>query len=192
MKHLIRGRNVAKQASGQAPEVELSRRNFLSSAGIAVVSVGVLGSGLLASADAWANGALDKQASLTLLQMARDLFPNDDLEDIHYANIIAPMGKQANEDASLKKQLNDGAAELDKRAMAHFGKPFAEVKQEDDRVIVLTEIESTEFFNTLRNAVMMGIYNKKELWPRFGYGGSSWEKGGYLHRGFDELDWLKA
>ena len=32
--------------------------------------------------------------------------------------------------------------------------------------------------------------NQKALWPKFGYEGSSFEHGGYLHRGFNDLDWL--
>ncbi|GAA0415871.1 hypothetical protein GCM10009133_25440 [Cocleimonas flava] len=192
MKRVSLGDDADNKTTDEQQDVQLSRRKFLSSAGAAVVSVSLLGGGILASADAWAKGALDKHASSTLLLMARDLFPNDDLEDIHYAKIILPMGEKATEDSSLKKQLNDGASELDKRSMKHFGKKYIEVKKEKDRVVVLEEIESTEFFGTLRNAVMMGIYNNEELWPRFGYGGSSWEKGGYLHRGFDEIDWLKG
>ncbi len=34
------------------------------------------------------------------------------------------------------------------------------------------------------------LYNQKELWPRFGYEGSSAEHGGYINRGFADIDWL--
>jgi hypothetical protein len=36
------------------------------------------------------------------------------------------------------------------------------------------------------------LYNQQELWTKLGYEGSSAEKGGYLHRGFNDLDWLPA
>ena len=37
---------------------------------------------------------------------------------------------------------------------------------------------------------MVGLYNQKELWPIFGYEGASADKGGYIERGFDDIDWL--
>jgi hypothetical protein len=36
----------------------------------------------------------------------------------------------------------------------------------------------------------LGLMNHAPLWPRLGYEGSSFDKGGYLHRGFDDIDWL--
>ena len=38
--------------------------------------------------------------------------------------------------------------------------------------------------------LVTGFYDNKAVWPLFGYEGSSWEKGGYLNRGFDDIDWL--
>jgi len=28
------------------------------------------------------------------------------------------------------------------------------------------------------------------VWPKFGYEGSSSERGGYINRGFDDINWL--
>ena len=56
---------------------------------------------------------------------------------------------------------------------------------------LLRAIEETPFFQSVRGALLFGIYNNKELWHSFfGYEGSSWEKGGYVNRGFNDLDWL--
>ena len=55
----------------------------------------------------------------------------------------------------------------------------------------MRDIQHTLFFATVKGSLLMGIYNNPALWPEFGYGGSSWEQGGYLHRGFDaDPDWL--
>jgi hypothetical protein len=35
-----------------------------------------------------------------------------------------------------------------------------------------------------------GLYNNKEAWPLFGYEGASADKGGYITRGFDDINWL--
>ena len=34
------------------------------------------------------------------------------------------------------------------------------------------------------------LYNNPEVWPKFGYEGSSAEHGGYINRGFSDIDWL--
>ncbi|MNW11081.1 hypothetical protein D3C71_2084400 [compost metagenome] len=54
----------------------------------------------------------------------------------------------------------------------------------------MREIETTPFFRETRSALMFGLYDNKTLFPLFGYEGSSVEKGGYLARGFNDLDWL--
>ena len=34
------------------------------------------------------------------------------------------------------------------------------------------------------------LYNQKEVWPIFGYEGEFLSKGGYIERGFDDIEWL--
>ena len=36
----------------------------------------------------------------------------------------------------------------------------------------------------------VSLYNNKEVWPKFGYEGASADKGGYINRGFNDIDWL--
>ena len=68
--------------------------------------------------------------------------------------------------------------------------PYVEVGWEEDRVALLKQIEATTFFRKLRAGLVTGLYNQKEIWPLFGYEGSSADKGGYIHRGFNDLTWL--
>ena len=51
-------------------------------------------------------------------------------------------------------------------------------------------IEGTVFFGTVRAGLVTGLYNQKEVWPIFGYEGESFSKGGYIERGFDDINWL--
>ena len=37
---------------------------------------------------------------------------------------------------------------------------------------------------------MVTLYNDKEVWDILGYEGASYDKGGYINRGFNDLDWL--
>jgi hypothetical protein len=58
------------------------------------------------------------------------------------------------------------------------------------RTSLLHEIETSAFFQKVRGNLITGIYNNKEVWPLFGYEGESASKGGYIHRGFDDVAWL--
>ena len=42
----------------------------------------------------------------------------------------------------------------------------------------------------MRGDLVVSLYNQKEVWPKFGYEGSSAEHGGYINRGFADIDWL--
>jgi len=71
----------------------------------------------------------------------------------------------------------------------HSALPFAELS-ESYRNQALRKIESTpEFFFVQRNSVRF-FYDNLEVWAAFGYEGASVHLGGYLRRGFDDLDWL--
>jgi len=37
---------------------------------------------------------------------------------------------------------------------------------------------------------VVALYDDREVWNLLGYEGPSYDKGGYLNRGFDDLDWL--
>ena len=50
--------------------------------------------------------------------------------------------------------------------------------------------EEHDFFKQMRGDLVVSLYNQKELWPKFGYEGSSAEHGGYIKRGFADIDWL--
>ncbi|TIM17407.1 MAG: gluconate 2-dehydrogenase subunit 3 family protein, partial [Mesorhizobium sp.] len=50
--------------------------------------------------------------------------------------------------------------------------------------------EATPFFQAIRGGLVVSLYNQKEVWPIFGYEGESYSKGGYIARGFDDIEWL--
>ncbi|MBS97315.1 MAG: Twin-arginine translocation pathway signal [Oceanospirillaceae bacterium] len=173
----------------EKPATDLSRRRFLGRSGIAVAGLGILSTGLL-TPTAWAASAVGEHGSATLLRMARDIYPHDTLEDKYYAAVLTPLAHKANADTALKKLLAEGVKELDQRSQQLFARNFLELENEPDRVFVLRAMEDSSFFQRIKGDLMMGIYNNPELWPRFGYGGSAWEKGGYINRGYDKIDWL--
>ena len=57
-------------------------------------------------------------------------------------------------------------------------------------VAILEAIQDSDFFQAVRGGMITGIYNNPEVWPIFGFEGESFSKGGYINRGFDDIDWL--
>ena len=58
------------------------------------------------------------------------------------------------------------------------------------RVDILRGMEESAFFQQIRGGLVTGLYNQKAVWPIFGYEGSSFEFGGYIERGFNDINWL--
>ncbi len=174
---------------------KVSRRGFLKGSGAATVGLVALsvGTGWIASADgAWALGVtnLKPDTMATLVQMARDIYPHDQLANKFYAAAVASYDQKAGTDAAVKSLVEDGIAGLDKLADAKHKVPYAKVGWEADRVALLKEIESGKFFQTVRGGLVTGLYNNPEIWAKFGYEGASADKGGYIARGFDDINWL--
>ena len=123
----------------------------------------------------------------TLIQVARDTYPHDHVPDRFYAIAVKSHDEKAAKDPAHKELIETGIAELDRKA-GPGGYPG--IGWEDDRVALLEEIEDTPFFQTVRGGLVVGLYNQKDLWPLFGYEGESYSKGGYIARGFDDIEWL--
>ena len=82
------------------------------------------------------------------------------------------------------------ASPLDAAAQQHHKSPYIVVAWEDDRVALLKGAEHGTLFQKMRGDLLVSLYNNKEIWPKFGYEGSSAEHGGYINRGFNDIDWL--
>jgi hypothetical protein len=120
-----------------------------------------------------------------LVQMARDIYPHDRIADAFYA--VAVKGYDS---ADQKALVDEGVAALNAAAQAQGHADYVSIGWEEDRVKVLQAIESTPFFQTVRAGLVTGLYNQKDIWPLFGYEGESFSQGGYIERGFDDIDWL--
>jgi hypothetical protein len=169
-----------------------SRRIFLQGAASAVPVVAVAASAGIGIEDAWAADATTlKPATLkTLVKVARDIYPHDFLVDSYYITAIKPWDGKAAKDPAVKAQLEDGVRRLDQDAQDRHKMAYAQLPWEADRVVLLQGIEQTDFFKTVRSDLVVSLYNQEELWPKFGYEGSSAEHGGYIKRGFNDIDWL--
>ena len=167
---------------------KFSRRGFLAGGAATIAAVAAGGTNLLA--DAAEAAGLNAEESRALLKLTRDLFPHDRLDDSFYAKAIAPLQDEAAKDAATRKLLGGGIAQLNASTMASAGKPFADVSDENIRVAAIKQIEGGAFFTKIYSATMTPLYNQPELWPKFGYEGPSSALGGYVNRGFSDIDWL--
>ena len=84
------------------------------------------------------------------------------------------------------------AEKAEKAAKKAKGKPYAALAVEDDRVAVLKSIEDGPFFQKVRGEMVVALYNQPGVWKALGYEGPSADQGGYIHRGFDDIDWLQS
>jgi hypothetical protein len=169
-----------------------SRRIFLQGAATAVPAVAVAASTGIGIEDAWAADAttLSPATLKTLVKVARDIYPHDFLADSYYITAVKPWDGKAAKDAATKALLEDGVRRLDQDAQDRHKVAYAQMPWEADRVVLLQGIEQTDFFKKVRSDLVVSLYNQEELWPKFGYEGSSAEHGGYIKRGFNDIDWL--
>ena len=86
--------------------------------------------------------------------------------------------------------MTKGCAALDADAHKRHGTTYLLVPNESDRVAILQAMETSAFFGKLRGDLVVTLYNQQSLWMKFGYEGSSADKGGYINRGFNDIDWL--
>ncbi|HEU5483519.1 MAG TPA: hypothetical protein VFU98_01330 [Microlunatus sp.] len=125
-------------------------------------------------------GLTERQAAL-LLRMLRVAYPHPDFPDAPYER----TAKAVQEAGLTDSVLLDGLDDLDARADGDF------LALDDQRATaVLEQIDTTDFFRRVHATTVVALYDDHEVWDLLGYEGSSFEKGGYLERGFDDLDWL--
>ncbi|CAH2604165.1 Gluconate 2-dehydrogenase subunit 3 family protein [Rhodovastum atsumiense] len=170
--------------------ITLRRRAILQ--GAASVPVAAAGMGL-SPQSAWAQAAKNLRPAtlVTLARAARDIFPHDGFPDAVYITAVSGYDALAAE-AALRELIEGGVDQLDAESRRRHGAAYAELAQERDRVALLRAIAPTPFFQRLRGDLVVTLYNQRSVWTRLGYEGPSYELGGYIHRGFDDIDWLPA
>lgn len=145
--------------------MKLGRRRFNLLAALAALA----GPRTLAAAPAADTGSV-------LALAAQTLFPHESV----------PMARYR---AAADGFATAGAAGAERLALALGGEAFLQLAPAQ-RTEVLRRQESTADFLAFRWQVMMSLYSDLAVTRGFGYQGPSLGQGGYLHRGFDDIDWL--
>jgi hypothetical protein len=111
------------------------------------------------------------------------MYPHDALPDDVYARVGEKLAEAAGEDTGTARTIEDGVSVL------NGGRPFAELT-EDEQVETLKKIEGSAFFELVRSTAVTEVYSDPRTWQLVGYEGPSFGQGGYINRGFNDLDWL--
>jgi hypothetical protein len=169
---------------------EVTRRDFLKHGSSSVALSLYLGTGfagMLTMAEAAPKTvplkALNQQEARTLLAMARTLFPHDFLADDYYLKVVTVMDDKVNSNAKTASMVREGIAKL--------GKQFV-LLSEAEREKILRTLEKSSFFTFVHGETLNNLYSNADVWKIFGYEGSSLEYGGYINRGFDDINWLPS
>lgn len=160
------------------------RRDFLAASGILTGLVAAGGTlSLFAPSRAWAVelASLTSAEGARLLSVARTIAPHDTLEDAAYAIVVKAIDAAAAGDEHVRATVKAGLGQI--------GENFA-ARAEAARVEALRAIETSEFFGLVRAKTLGTLYASPLAYAHFGYEGEAFSKGGYLTRGFDELNWL--
>jgi hypothetical protein len=145
---------------------------------------------LLAPSTAWALElkTLSTAEGEVLMKLGRTLYPHAKLPDAVYALLAKDLDGAAAGDGTMASMLKEGIAGLDKAAGAGgFAKASAA-----KRLSLVKAIESTPFFGAVRGKCITSLYDNDMAYAVFGYPGASFDKGGYITRGFQDLKWLPA
>jgi hypothetical protein len=126
---------------------------------------------------------LGTRAMVTITAAARIMYPHDALPDDVYARVGEKLAVAAGEDSRTARTIGEGVSAL------NVGQPFAELSA-DEQLEMLKAIEGSDFFELVRSTAVAQVYSDRRTWQLVGYEGPSFDKGGYLNRGFNDLDWL--
>jgi len=132
--------------------------------------------------------ALDRETATVLVGMARAMYPHDRLPDGPYERVVAALDAKAAADETLRTLLTEGVGFLATTTGRH-PRDFAGLP-EPEQVAALTRLQETPFFQAVAAEIIVNLYSQPEVWAVLGYEGPSNDLGGYLHRGFDDIDWL--
>lgn len=173
---------------------DLTRRTFVAAGGAGLVGTLAFATGgiaLLAPSRSWALSleSLDSHVGQTLLRMTRHIYPHDTLEDAVYALVVRALDAEAAGNPEVAEMLRGGVTELD-RVATRTGSVHWLALSPAAQFGALETRSSGAFFQKVRSTAVVALYNNDMAFAHFGYEGPAFQQGGYLTRGFNDLDWL--
>ncbi len=168
---------------------ELNRRDFLTSTALVSVTAVIAASGLAAgcseSHERPESSDTDFYKKQTLIRFARHLYPHNDVSDAVYSQVADQLVEGGDAISPFNQALSDGVIALDSARKSSW---LSLVPPE--QIAVMKEQEGQPYFAAVQAPFRANLYNRPEVWEAIGYGGPSAHLGGYVNRGFDDIDWL--
>ena len=126
---------------------------------------------------------LSDHARETTLHVTRAMYPHGALPDEAYEKVVQQIEGDARGNETIARTIEQGIEQLDQPT------PFKHLDA-DGRLAALQRAEGSDYFNLVRATAVVELYDNPLVWKAFGYEGPSVHLGGYVNRGFDDLDWL--
>lgn len=120
-----------------------------------------------------------------LVRILRVAFPHSSFPDAPYERTADAIISQAADSRWYSIVLKKGLVTLANVNGKHFN-----ALTDVEATRVLHRIQTTDLFGFIRRTAVLTLYDHEDVWALLGYEGPSFNKEGYLHRGFDDLDWL--
>ena len=159
--------------------MSVSRRTFLTGALATTVYMSLWS---IDPAKAKITAGSKKEDKELLMKMVRTLYPHDRFPDGPYIRTTDDVINKGNSSPENAIMLQEG---IDQLKSDNFSKLDIE-----ESTKYLTKMGRTAFFEHVRGTTTVTLYNDKEVWEILGYEGYSSDQGGYINRGFNDLDWL--
>ena len=123
--------------------------------------------------------ALDEGQMATLTRLLRVMYPHDQFPDGPYQRCAEAVRDSAQTDLVGK------LAQLDELAGGSF------IDADDASLRELVDgLGQDSAIIVVHSVAVNVLYDDHEVWSILGYEGPSFDKGGYINRGFNDLDWL--
>ena len=159
--------------------MSVSRRAFLTGALATTVYMSLWS---IDPAKAKITAGSKKEDKELLMKMVRTLYPHDRFPDGPYIRTTDDVINKGNSSPENAIMLQEG---IDQLKSDNFSKLDME-----ESTKYLNKMGRTAFFEHVRGTTTVTLYNDKEVWEILGYEGYSSDQGGYINRGFNDLDWL--
>lgn len=169
---------------------QISRRLFLKYGGLSTFTSKYLltsTAGLLHTLSVYANepDSLDENDIKLLFSILKQMYPHNVLNDSIYQKTLEKIITESASDKDVNKIMKNGISKLKSKGDNKWTD-----SSPSEQLETLKEISTTKFFSKLKQSTVNTLYNDHQVWNLFGYEGEAFSKGGYIHRGFNDLDWL--
>lgn len=125
------------------------------------------------------------ESTQVLVSLIKAAFPHETVPDSAYRRAADTVLRAAADTTWMRVKLAQGLDSLQGLAGGRFTELTAQ-----EALPLLLGIQHTSFFGFVRQIVVVNLYEDEEVWEALGYEGPSFDKGGYIDRGFADLDWL--